>query len=203
MEPESVPPMPPEPGPNDMPGPIWDVEKAIIKALDPAPFLKPFVREGFEAGFRVSQMIPFVNAVIPAINIVNQPPTWPALTRRLSAPGSDHRQRPHRDLAPGFGAVLRLRRGCGPHQPRVRGAGAQGVVLLTTWNLLDPFALLHNRGDSGLLLVAVDPDVGAIPECPGVILPPRPMPSPNHRRPGVESVPREPSRSHRNAEVIA
>jgi hypothetical protein len=146
-------PMPPEPAPNDMPGQIWDVEKAILKAFDPAPFLKPFVREGFEAGFRVSQMIPFVNAVIPAINIVNQLPNLaspdPTVVRAAAQSIVNNlivTLHPVSVLYYAYDEVADL------INLEYEAQVLKEWFYSTTWNLLDPFALLHNRGDSGLPL---------------------------------------------------
>lgn len=146
-------PMPPEPAPNDMPGQIWDVEKAILKAFDPAPFLKPFVREGFEAGFRVSQMIPFVNAVIPAINIVNQLPNLaspdPTVVRTAAQSIVNNlivTLHPVSVLYYAYDEVADL------VNLEYEAQVLKEWFYSTTWNLLDPFALLHNRGDSGLPL---------------------------------------------------
>lgn len=151
-------PMPPEPAPNDMPGQIWSVEKAIIKALDPAPFLKPFVREGFEAGFRVSQMIPFVNAVIPAINIVNQLPHLasadPVVVRAATQSIVNNlivTLHPVSVLYYAYDEVADL------INLEYQAQALKEGFYSTTWNVLDPFALLHNRGDSGLPLSASTP----------------------------------------------
>jgi hypothetical protein len=151
-------PMPPEPVPNDMPGQIWNVEKAIIQALDPAPFLKPFVREGFEAGFRVSQMIPFVNAVIPAINIVNQLPNLasadPVVVRAAAQSIVNNlivTLHPISVLYYAYDEVADL------VNLEYEAQVLKEWFYSTTWNVLDPFALLHNRGDSGLPLSASTP----------------------------------------------
>ena len=59
--------MPPEPAPNDMPGAVWTLEQAVVNAFPDV--IKPLPREVFEAGYRVSQMIPWVNIVVPFANI--------------------------------------------------------------------------------------------------------------------------------------
>ena len=60
-------PMPPEPAPNDMPGAVWSLEQSVVNAFP--NWFKPLPREVFEAGYRVSQMIPWVNIVVPFSNI--------------------------------------------------------------------------------------------------------------------------------------
>jgi hypothetical protein len=164
-------PMPPEPAPNDMPGQIWDVEKAIIKAFDPAPFLKPFVREGFEAGFRVSQMIPFVNAVIPAINIVNQLPNLasadPTVVRAAAQSIVNNlivTLHPVSVLYYAYDEVADL------INLEYEAQVLKEWFYSTTWNVLDPFALLHNRGDSGLPLSPSTPTSAPSQSAPEVIL---------------------------------
>ena len=67
-------PMPPEPVPVNMPDLIYGVEQTFVDAFEGVPGFQPFVREGFELGFRATQMVPWVNAAIPVINIVGQLP---------------------------------------------------------------------------------------------------------------------------------
>jgi hypothetical protein len=164
-------PMPPEPLPYNMPGQIWNVEQAIIKAFDPVPFMQPFVREGFEAGFRVSQMIPFVNAVIPVVNIVNQLPNLasgdPAIVRDAAQSIINNlivTLHPVSVLFYAYDEVADL------INLEYEGQGLKEWFYSTAWNVLDPFALLHNRGDSGLPLSQSTPASTATPDAPVVVL---------------------------------
>ncbi|MCV7194872.1 hypothetical protein [Mycolicibacterium brumae] len=58
----------PDPDPAGMYGPLLEVRNAVRDA-NPIPQLDPVVREGFEAGYRVSQMIPWVNLPIPLLQL--------------------------------------------------------------------------------------------------------------------------------------
>jgi hypothetical protein len=60
-------PMPPEPAPQDMPGAAWDLEQAVVNVFP--DWFKPLPREIFEAGYRGTQFIPWVNIVVPFANI--------------------------------------------------------------------------------------------------------------------------------------
>ncbi len=151
-------PMPPEPVPNDMPGLIWDAEQTVVNAFAPIPFAQPFVREGFEAGFRVSQFIPFVNAVIPVVNIVGQ---FPDLATGDPVVFRDATQNIINNLIVTLQPVSVLYYGYDEVSDLIN-LEYQAQVLKeafysTTWNILDPFALLHNRGESGLPLSASTP----------------------------------------------
>ena len=157
-------PMPPEPAPNDMPGLIWNVEQAVVNAFEPVPFLKPFVREGYEAGFRVSQMIPFVNAVIPIVNIADQLPnlaTGDPVEFRAAT------QRIINNLIVTLHPVSVLYYAYDEAADLINleyeAQQLKEVFYATTWNILDPFALLHNRGESGLPLSPSSPTSSAPP----------------------------------------
>jgi hypothetical protein len=162
-------PMPPEPAPNDMPGQLWNVEQAVIKAFDPVPFMQPFVREGFEAGFRVSQMIPFVNAVIPIVNIVDQLPhlasSDPVVVRDAAQSIINNlivTLHPVSVLYYGYDEIADL------INLEYQAQELKEWFYTTAWNVLDPFTLLHNRGESGLPLSQSTPT--AAPSVPVVAL---------------------------------
>jgi hypothetical protein len=146
-------PMPPEPAPNDMPGQIWSVEQAIVNAFEPVPVVQPFVREGFEAGFRASQMIPFVNAVIPIVNVVDQLPNLasgdPVVVRDATQSIINNlivTLHPVSVLYYGYDEIADL------VNLEYEAQALKEWFYKTTWDVLDPFALLHNRGSSGLPL---------------------------------------------------
>jgi len=151
-------PMPPEPAPNDMPGALWTIEQQVIQAFSGVPFLQPFVREGYEAAFRGSQFIPFVNAVIPAINIIGQlpnlasgdPVTFKTATQSII-----------NNLIVTFHPVSVLYYGYDEVADFINleyeAQELKELFYSTTWDILDPFALLHNRGQSGLPLSPSSP----------------------------------------------
>jgi hypothetical protein len=151
-------PMPPEPAPNDMPGLIWNVEQAVVNAFEPVPFLKPFVREGYEAGFRASQMIPFVNAVIPIVNIADQ---LPNLATGNPVEFRDATQRIINNLIVTLHPVSVLYYAYDEVADltnlEYEAQQLKQAFYATTWNVLDPFAVLHNRGESGLPLSPSSP----------------------------------------------
>lgn len=144
-------PMPPEPAPNDMPGLLWNVEQTVISAFDGVPFLQPFVREGYEAGFRISQMIPFVNAIIPIVNIADQ---LPYLGTGDPVEFRDASQRIINNLILTLHPVSVLFYGYDEIADLInleyQAEELKDWFYATSWNILDPFALLHNRGTSGL-----------------------------------------------------
>jgi hypothetical protein len=151
-------PMPPEPAPNDMPGVLWDIEQTVVNAFAPAPFLQPFVREGFEAAFRGSQFIPFVNAVIPAANIIGQVPNLgsgdPVVFRNATQSIINNlivTLHPVSVLYYGYDEIADF------INLEYEAQQLKEVFYATTWDILDPFALLHNRGQSGLPLSPSSP----------------------------------------------
>lgn len=158
-------PMPPEPAPNDMPGALWDIEQTVINAFAPVPFLQPFVREGFEAAFRGSQFIPFVNAVIPAVNIIGQLPNLasgdPVVFRAATQSIINNlivTLHPVSVLFYGYDEVADF------INLEYEAQQLKELFYTTAWDILDPFALLHNRGQSGLPLSPSSP--GAAVEAP-------------------------------------
>lgn len=164
-------PMPPEPAPNDMPGLVWSLEQTIVNAFEGVPALQPFVREGVELAYRGSQMIPWVNAVIPVVNIVEQLPNLtsgdPALVR-------DATQRIINNLLVTIHPVSVLFYGYDEVADLINLEYEAQVLkewfYATTWNVLDPFALLHNRGVSGLPMSPSSPSADASTSGPEISL---------------------------------
>ena len=145
-------PMPPEPAPNDMPGPIWDLEQAVVNAFP--DFFKPVPREIFEAGYRVSQMIPWVNIVVPFSNIG-------ANLQAALAGDKAASQRIVNNLIVTLAPVAFLYYGYNEIADLVnleqQALDLQTWAITTAWDVLDPFQLLHNRGESGLPLSTTTP----------------------------------------------
>lgn len=145
-------PMPPEPAPNDMPGAVWSLEQAVVNVFP--DFIKPLPREIFEAGYRGTQFIPWVNIVIPFSNIgANLPAALQG--------DKDATQRIVNNLIItiqpiawayyGYNEIADL---LNLEQPALN---LQTAIFKTAWNVLDPFQWLHNRGQSGLPLSTTTP----------------------------------------------
>lgn len=145
-------PMPPEPAPNDMPGPIWSLEEAVVNAFP--DFFKPLPREIFEAGYRVSQMIPWVNVVVPLSNVG-------ANLQAALAGDKAATQRIVNNLIVTLAPVAFLYYGYNEIADLVnleqQALDLQTWAITTAWDVLDPFQLLHNRGESGLPLSTSTP----------------------------------------------
>jgi hypothetical protein len=77
-----------DPDPDDMPTAILGLRNSFVNGFDPA--LKPYAREGFEAAYRFSQTVPYLNAVVPITTILR--------LRRGGRPGQP-RVRGHRAQA--------------------------------------------------------------------------------------------------------
>ncbi len=145
-------PMPPEPAPNDMPGAVWDLEQAVVNVFP--DWFKPLPREVFEAGYRGTQMIPWVNIVVPFANIGAN------LQAALNG-DKDATQRIVNNLIITIQPVALVYYGYNEiadllnlEQPAL---DLQNWIFKTAWNVLDPFAWLHNRGESGLPLSTTTP----------------------------------------------
>lgn len=145
-------PMPPEPAPNDMPGPIWDLEQAVVNAFP--DFFKPVPREIFEGGYRLTQMIPWVNIVVPFSNIG-------ANLQAALAGDKAASQRIVNNLIVTIAPVAFLYYGYNEIADLVnleqQALDLQTWAITTAWDILDPFQLLHNRGESGLPLSTTTP----------------------------------------------
>ncbi|SBS79709.1 conserved exported hypothetical protein [uncultured Mycobacterium sp.] len=144
--------MPPEPAPQDMPGPIWTLEESFM-AIFPNS-VKAVAREGFELGYRLTQMIPWVNVIVPLTNIVTDLPTAFAGDKAAA-------QRVINNLIVTIHPVAVLYYGYNEIAD-VLNLEAPALQLQTwfissLWNLLDPFALLHIRGEAGLPLSTTTP----------------------------------------------
>ncbi|AQT78376.1 hypothetical protein B1R94_02675 [Mycolicibacterium litorale] len=145
-------PMPPEPAPQDMPGPIWTLEQSFINVFP--DLLKPVSREGFELGYRLTQMIPWVNLVVPLTNIITDLPNALQGDKLAS-------QRVINNLIVTIHPVAVLYYGYNEIADIVnleqQALDLQTWAIATAWNILDPFALLHVRGESGLPLSTTTP----------------------------------------------
>lgn len=145
-------PMPPEPAPQDMPGAVWDLEKAVVGIFPDV--LQPLPREAFEAGYRISQMIPWVNIVVPFANI----------GANLQAALSGDKiatQRIVNNLLVTIQPLAIVYYGYNEIADLInleqQALNLQTKVLTLAWDILDPFQLLHIRGQSGLPLSTSTP----------------------------------------------
>lgn len=145
-------PMPPEPAPNDMPGAVWDLEQSVVNVFP--DWLKPLPREVFEAGYRGTQFIPWVNIVVPFANIGAN--LQDALNGDKNATQRIVNNliitiQPVAAVYYGYNEIADL---LNLEQPAL---DLQTWIFKTAWNVLDPFAWLHNRGESGLPLSTTTP----------------------------------------------
>ncbi|MFN8032782.1 MAG: hypothetical protein U0Q47_05685 [Mycobacterium sp.] len=145
-------PMPPEPAPNDMPGAVWTLEQAVVNAFPDV--IKPLPREVFEAGYRVSQMIPWVNIVVPFANIGSD-------LQAAFAGDKNATQRIVNNLIITIQPVAVIYYGYNEIADLLnleqQALDLQKWVFTTAWDILDPFQLLHYRGQSGLPLSTSTP----------------------------------------------
>jgi hypothetical protein len=137
-----------DPDPTDFPETIMKLRQAL---LDASPdVLDPFVREATEQIYRGSQIVPWVNAVIPIGKIVEN--LTPALGNDAAA--LDARQTiinelikttpPGSFLYYGYDIAADL---LNLEEP---GAALKIQAVATVWDLLDPLHLAHNPGKSGI-----------------------------------------------------
>ncbi|KHO23265.1 hypothetical protein H7I55_29850 [Mycolicibacterium setense] len=137
-----------DPEPTDIPDAIMNLRNALMAASPDE--LDPLVREATEQIYRGSQMIPWVNAVIPIAKIVEH---------AAPAVGSDDAARAARQtiinelikttppgsfIYYGYDLVADVINLEGP------GAELKDTAVTTVWDLLDPFELAHNTGESGI-----------------------------------------------------
>ena len=135
---------PDDPDPTDFPDAIMDLRDALLGASP--DFLDPLVREATEQIYRGSQIVPWVNAVIPISKIL--PNLAPALGDDIEV-ARDARQLiitelikttpPGSALYYGYDIVADLINLEAPAADLKYGAVA------TVWNILDPLQLVHNR----------------------------------------------------------
>ncbi|BBZ01168.1 hypothetical protein MCHIJ_06050 [Mycolicibacterium chitae] len=132
----------PEPTPAGMFGPFLDIREAVLDVSPDA--IDPFVREGFEAGYRVSQMVPWVNLPIPLLQIAAA-----SADPEQSVPQAAINQLlltlPPVGIAYyGYDQVADLL------NVEDAAAALKEDFYRTVWDTLDPLEILHERGESGL-----------------------------------------------------
>ncbi|MGV0734764.1 hypothetical protein ABQF35_22800 [Mycobacterium syngnathidarum] len=137
-----------DPEPTDFPDAIMDLRQALLDASPDQ--LDPFVREATEQIYRGSQIVPWVNAVIPISKIL--PSLAPALGDDEAA--RDARQTIIMELIkttpPGSAVYYGYDIVADLINLETPGAELKDTAVATVWDLLDPFQLAHNKGNSGI-----------------------------------------------------
>lgn len=137
-----------DPAPVGIPDSVMEIRDQLIGAAPDE--LAPFVREGIEQAYRGSQMVPWVNAIVPITKIL------PLIG---SAAGDDAAAKDARQVI-----VNELIKTTPPGSFLFYGydlfadlanredeAQALKVQAFTgVWDLLDPIEILHNTGESGI-----------------------------------------------------
>lgn len=137
-----------EPPPADIPDEIVELRNALMAATPAAlDAFDPFIREATEQIYRGTQIVPWVNAVIPISKIL--PNLAPAVQGDLDA-----RQTIINELIKttpigsfayyGYDIAADL---LNLEEP---GARLKDQAVATVWDFLDPFELAHNTGKSGI-----------------------------------------------------
>jgi hypothetical protein len=135
-----------DPLPTDMPAAVLATEVRTIQFLEATPLapLSPYYREGFEAAYRFSQMVPYVNAPIPLLAIVaalNNPdhsvPQTVINQLLLTTP-------PVSLLYYGYDEVADLL------NVENQAYELKKQFYATVWDTLDPGARLHVLGEPGI-----------------------------------------------------
>jgi hypothetical protein len=134
-----------DPDPVGIPAQVVQIRDQLV-AGSPEQ-LQPFVREGVEQAYRATQMVPWVNALVPISKIA--PQLGDALNGDKVA--SQHivnellkTTPPGGALYYGYDIVADL-----ANQEQA-GMQLKEDAFATAWNLLDPFDLLHEPGRSGI-----------------------------------------------------
>lgn len=137
-----------DPEPVDVPDAVLDIRDQLVGAAPEA--LAPYVREGVEQGYRATQMIPWVNAVIPVSKIV--PLIGPATgegtealrARQVIVNELIKTTPPGSFLYYGYDLVADLA------NQESEAAALKQQVFIGAWDLLDFGNFLHNDGESGI-----------------------------------------------------
>jgi hypothetical protein len=142
---------PGDPIPEGMPEVIWQLEKGVVNLFSPLPLLQPVVREGFELGYRASQIIPWVNIVLPLTNIVAQVPNLtsgdPVLFKDATQSIINNllvTTQPVAILFYGYDAIADA------INLEYQAQDLKDWFYTASWDLIDFFGILHNKGVSGL-----------------------------------------------------
>lgn len=136
---------PTDPNPDGMPDAVLGLRNLLMGAVGPE--FRPYVREGVEAVYRGSQIVPWVNTVVPAYKIVpalfeaaqgNRSGAQVIINELLLTTG------PVSLLYYGYDQIADLAN----MEPQARLLKEQFYA--TVWDTVDPLALLHVAGQHGL-----------------------------------------------------
>ncbi|WP_286149144.1 hypothetical protein [Mycobacterium sp. IS-1496] len=136
---------PEDPDPDDMPDAVLTLRDLLVGAAGPE--FRPYIREGVEAVYRGSQIVPWVNVVVPAYKIVpafieaaqgNKVGAQIIINELLKTTG------PVSLLYYGYDQIADLANM--EYEARL----LKEQFYSTVWDTLDPLALLHEYGDHGL-----------------------------------------------------
>ena len=137
-----------DPWPTTIPDAVLNIEKTVLAAW-PAPLdpLAPLFREAYEAVYRASQIVPWVNAVVPVTNIV------PAVLQAFRGDRAGAQIAINQLLLTtpvvsllywAFDELADLL------NMEDTGAVARQQLVASLWDSLDPSGLLHVPGQSGI-----------------------------------------------------
>lgn len=137
-----------DPDPTDMPQAVLAAEHALLARTPEV--IRPYVREGYEASYRFSQMVPYVNAPIPIGQIII---VLPGLLQG-DTEAKDSAQiivnqlllttPPVSFLYYGYDEVADLL------NVEAQAQASKEDLYATAWDTLDPLFLLHNQGTPGI-----------------------------------------------------
>ncbi|GAS89817.1 hypothetical protein [Mycolicibacterium brisbanense] len=137
-----------DPKPTNEPDLVQQLSSTLIGITPEA--LQPVTREGVEAGYRVSQMVPWLNIVVPATKII--PNLSPAL--QSDPAGLRARQVIVNQLLittqPGSLAFYGYDEVADLLNVEYPADDLKQQAFVTAWNILDPFQLAHVSGESGI-----------------------------------------------------
>jgi hypothetical protein len=137
-----------DPDPTDMPAAVLEAEHALVERTPEV--IRPYVREGYEASYRVSQMVPYANAPIPITEIIKLLPGLLAgnTEAKDSAQGIVNQllltTPPVSFLYYGYDEVADLL------NVEEQAQDQKELLYATLWDTLDPLFLLHNEGNPGI-----------------------------------------------------
>jgi hypothetical protein len=137
-----------DPAPVDVPDSVVGISEQLQAAV--GPDLAPYVREGVEQGYRSTQMVPWVNAIVPITKIL--PLIGPATGQGETALAARQvivnelikTTPPGSFLYYGYDLVADLA------NQEDAAAALKEQAFIGVWDLLDFGNLLHNDGESGI-----------------------------------------------------
>jgi hypothetical protein len=134
-----------DPEPYDIPDEVIAIREAVAQRVGPE--YASYAREGVEAAYRVSQMVPWLNVIVPAVTILDVLP--PAI-----AGEKDEAQIIVNELikTSQIGSILYYGYDQVADLANVESDAQafKAQLYRSTWDLLDPVGLLHVAGTSGL-----------------------------------------------------